>query len=405
LTANRNLKNFFIWAHDFILAYEFRVKSTSRYNAIFKGPFIDESSDEEVASAGAEPTTAQDATEGASTSAPTDQTTSTAPSAPDDPPLQLATRTTRPPVLLANLSSQIMTEEEIAEAQAGIQASQIHYEPSHAADTVHPVHPIQLNGFQSSNATTPSTRAASTPDPRAPTRSSNWRSTVPDLETIAGFAPLRPPPPIMTEAEIETLLAPVKTELEKLKGTRMPPDNGRVAGKTAMQVLRDRLLPIGRYIMQILDNIEEHRRGATETEVCRYIAEHYSPQDLTPVDGLGITEIYRNTIYLEKTRYEQWLAEVEEESRRVKAEEEEEARRPEALEDRFVDESEEVPRLVDGDVWRAPGEERFRPVPLLGKVIPGLESDGTDDEGDVGMADSCSWWDGVRWPWGQPEGG
>ena len=106
----------------------------------------------------------------------------------------------------------------------------------------------------------------------------------------------------MTE-EIQTFLAPVQTELGKLKGTRMPPDNGRVADKSAIQVLRDRLLPIGRYIIQTLDNIEESRRGGTETEVCRYIDEHYWPQDLAQVDGLGIMAMYRNTIYLEALRH------------------------------------------------------------------------------------------------------
>ena len=55
------------------------------------------------------------------------------------------------------------------------------------------------------------------------------------------------------------------------------------------------------------------------------------------------------------------------EAERVRAEEEEEARRVEALEDGFVDEMEdEMPGLIDEDVWRAPGEEGFRPVPLLG---------------------------------------
>ena len=40
-----------------------------------------------------------------------------------------------------------------------------------------------------------------------------------------------------------------------------------------------------------------------------------------------------------------------------------------------------------------------------GEVTLKLEIDDTDDEGDVGMADSGSWWDGARWPWGQPNGG
>jgi hypothetical protein len=205
----------------------------------------------------------------------------------------------------------------------------------------------------------------------------------------------------MQAEEIETLLAPVKSELLKLRGTSMPPDNGRVASKSAMQVLKERLLPIGRYITQRIANMAVDRRGATVTETCGYIADHYWPQDLVQVDGLRIMEMYRNAIYLERIGHEQWLEELEEEASRLRAEEEEEARRFEAFEYGFVYEGEDVmPGLIDEDAWRSSGEEEFRPEPLLGEVISEL----VVDEGDVGLTDDGSRTDWVRWPWGQPKG-
>lgn len=211
----------------------------------------------------------------------------------------------------------------------------------------------------------------------------------------------------MEAEEIKALLARVKQQLEKLATTTMLPDNGCVVSKTAMQVLNDRLLPVGRYITQRLASTADGIRGAIETEVCRYIAERYWPQDLVRVNALRVMEMYRNAIFLERIRHEQVLAQLEAESRRLWAEEEEEAPRLEGLEDGFVDEREgEMKRLIDEDMWASPaGGEVWRPAPLLGEIMPELEIGDTDDEGDFDMADEVSWSGYARWPWGQPKGG
>lgn len=138
----------------------------------------------------------------------------------------------------------------------------------------------------------------------------------------------------------------------------------------------------------------------------QYIAEHYWPQDLALVDELRFMEMYRNAIYLERVEYEHRLVEDEEEAKRLQAEEEEEEPRLEALQGGFVDEAEQdVPGLIDEDVWRSPGEEKSRPVSLLWEVMPELEIDETEDEGEISMEDDGSWKDCVTRSWGQPKGG
>lgn len=236
---------------------------------MFRGPYRDESSDEEAPTVSEEPTTVKDVIEGASTSGPTDQTANaSSPAARNDPPSQPAARTTRPSLFLANLPSQTITPAEIAEAQAATEAAQTGtYEPSRAAHTIRPIYPVDPNGFQSSNSLTPTARAPSTPIRRVPIFPNTRQPTGPDPQMIASF-PLLLSPPLVTDAdEIETLLAPVKTELQRLRGTKMPPDNGRVASKSAMQVLKDRVLPVGRYVLQRVAGIDEGRRAAVEVDV------------------------------------------------------------------------------------------------------------------------------------------
>lgn len=241
----------------------------------------------------------------------------------------------------------------------------------------------------------------------------------------------------MDAEEIETRLAPVKSELQKLKGTSMPPDNSRVRGKSAMQVLKDRLLPIGRHITQCTAATDEEQRGRMETEVSHHVAEHYWPQGLVTADGLMIMEMYRNSVFLEKVRHEQWLVEVE--ASRLRAEEEEDQPRTRAEEERHewrarADKEEEewglraeeeesawmfeslgdgvadvredeMLALVDDDMWGSPGELNFRPVPLPEEARSEFVIDGTDDEGDAVMADDVSWTDWTSWPWEQRKGG
>ena len=51
---------------------------------------------------------------------------------------------------------------------------------------------------------------------------------------------------------IESLLEPVSGWLERLHGTTLPPYNPRVQANSAAQVLSDRLLPVGRHVLDLL---------------------------------------------------------------------------------------------------------------------------------------------------------
>lgn len=84
---------------------------------MFRGPFLDESSDEEATAASEQHTTTQAVLEETS-SALSNKTTSTpCPTAPNDPFLQPATRNTRPSLFFGDPLSQTMTESEIAEVK------------------------------------------------------------------------------------------------------------------------------------------------------------------------------------------------------------------------------------------------------------------------------------------------
>ncbi|KAJ4368663.1 hypothetical protein N0V86_009572 [Didymella sp. IMI 355093] len=314
---------------------------------MFRGPFNDSSTDDESPPASRKHTTPHDASFAQSKPKPkpkpSDQTAPTPTStAPIRPPLPPARSTARPPL---HLTSQTMTPADIATAQAATEAAQTRsYELSRAAHRVPLLCPIQLNGFQSSN-TTPV--ALSTSDPR----------------TIARRVLLPSSLPVMGGERVERLLAPVEKELERLRGTRVPPNNGRVKGKSGMQVVKERIVPVGRYLVQRLANMDHSERGATETDVCRYIAEHYWPQHLVQADGPRVMEMYRNAIYLERVEYEHRLAE-----------EEEEATRLEASEEGSVDEMEqEMSPLIGQDMWTPQvGEELWRHVPNK-EEMPELE--------------------------------
>lgn len=70
-----------------------------------------------------------------------------------------------------------------------------------------------------------------------------------------------------TQHQMERLMVPVMIELRRLKSTKIPPDNSRINARSAPQVLRDRLLPIGRHVMRLLQRETVERRGLLEVEI------------------------------------------------------------------------------------------------------------------------------------------
>lgn len=59
------------------------------------------------------------------------------------------------------------------------------------------------------------------------------------------------------ETDIPTLLLPIQSSLEKLRATTLPPFPSRVQMKSPAEVLKERLVPIGRYIVNQLVGEEE----------------------------------------------------------------------------------------------------------------------------------------------------
>ncbi|KAG9193053.1 hypothetical protein G6011_03088 [Alternaria panax] len=96
------------------------------------------------------------------------------------------------------------------------------------------------------------------------------------------------------------ILAPILGDLQKLKALTpksLPPYNLNFDIKSHAQVLKERLLPIGKFIADYLDGVSEAKRGILELRICRYIADEYWPLPIDDFTYLKIQEKYRNALY------------------------------------------------------------------------------------------------------------
>lgn len=96
------------------------------------------------------------------------------------------------------------------------------------------------------------------------------------------------------------ILAPILRDLQKLKALTpesLPPYNPNFNVKSHAQVLKERLLPIGKFIADYLDEVPEAKRGNSELRICRYIADEYWPLPVDDFTYLKIQEKYRNTLF------------------------------------------------------------------------------------------------------------
>ncbi|KZM25760.1 Pyruvate kinase [Ascochyta rabiei] len=108
----------------------------------------------------------------------------------------------------------------------------------------------------------------------------------------------------INDAEMEKLLAPVQSKLNRLRTTTIPPYNSRINVKYGAQVLKDRLLPVGKHVLALLQREREERRGALEIEICKHIADTYWPSEVVEVSHLRVMEIYRNAVFYEEMEVE-----------------------------------------------------------------------------------------------------
>ncbi|KAJ8109059.1 hypothetical protein OPT61_g7731 [Boeremia exigua] len=99
---------------------------------------------------------------------------------------------------------------------------------------------------------------------------------------------------------LEQRLDPVLPALQKLKATRVPPYMSRLQTVSTTQILRTRLLLVGRHILTLLNSEPVERRGALEVELCEVVAEKYWPQEVIEMGALGVMEMYRNALFRER---------------------------------------------------------------------------------------------------------
>lgn len=140
--------------------------------------------------------------------------------------------------------------------------------------------------------------------------------------------------------------------------------------------------------------------GLRLTKGSRYIAENYWPHELVQVDGLRVMEMYRNAVYLERVEWERGV-------------EEEEVWEPDmsGIADVDGDVEEDMPGLVDEDMWKPKvAEEVWKPV-AVGEKAWEPEIGGTDEQdeesgvGGVDSTDDGSWEALVRWIGDKSKGG
>jgi hypothetical protein len=96
------------------------------------------------------------------------------------------------------------------------------------------------------------------------------------------------------------ILAPILRDLQKLKALTpesLPPYNPNSNVKSHAQVLKEKLLPIGKFIADYLEEVPEAKRGNSELRICRYIADEYWPLPVDDFAYLKIQEKYRNALF------------------------------------------------------------------------------------------------------------
>jgi hypothetical protein len=107
--------------------------------------------------------------------------------------------------------------------------------------------------------------------------------------------------PTHTESvHIDHVLAQCHDHLKKLKVTTLeslPPYNPRIRSKPHPQLLKERLLPVGQFIVGYLERTPEQGRGRLELLLCRRIAAEYWPLPADDATHLRIHEMYRNALY------------------------------------------------------------------------------------------------------------
>ncbi|KAF2791311.1 hypothetical protein K505DRAFT_363948 [Melanomma pulvis-pyrius CBS 109.77] len=104
---------------------------------------------------------------------------------------------------------------------------------------------------------------------------------------------------LQNDVESAVLFVPVRDSLDRLRTTAasMPPPHRNVKTKRHLQVVRDRLVPIGKYIVKKMRG--KHNFVEVELKVCRYIAAHHWPLPMHTKTYLHIQSTYPNALYMD----------------------------------------------------------------------------------------------------------
>lgn len=69
-----------------------------------------------------------------------------------------------------------------------------------------------------------------------------------------------------TDTDIITLLDSVYPDLDKLRATTLPPFSSHVQSKSSAEVLKERLVPVGQHVVDVLTQMEAGRADGMEAE-------------------------------------------------------------------------------------------------------------------------------------------
>ncbi|KAL5411445.1 hypothetical protein PMIN03_000778 [Paraphaeosphaeria minitans] len=163
-----------------------------------------------------------------------------------------------------------------------------------------PASPLLLPPVRSPSPAAPSTPSPSESAPLAPA-SLQVPTSNDDAAAAAAAAsttPSRYPDP---DPVAEAFLAPVETQLQRLRLSPAPAPNMRAyfpTMKSHMQLVRERLEPVGAFIVGEVGRLERGG-GDMEMRACHYIALHHWPLAPTPGEPthLRIHETYRNALF------------------------------------------------------------------------------------------------------------
>jgi hypothetical protein len=104
---------------------------------------------------------------------------------------------------------------------------------------------------------------------------------------------------------LDHFIATCHEHLERLKTITpesLPPYNPRLQTKTHPQLLKQRLLPIGKFIVNYLPQAPKQDRGKLELLLCRRIAAEYWPLPVDESTAIRIHEMYRNVLFNEASQ-------------------------------------------------------------------------------------------------------